>query len=73
MKTWVFLRYFVSGCSSSHVFSNVYSLIRLISERWFDKVYHLVVHNNLYILVYTFYQYLLHILMESFYEKRSIL
>ena len=73
MKTWVFLRYFVHGCSSSHVLSNVYSLIRLISKRWFDKVYHLVVHSNLYILVYTFYQYLLHILMEPFYEKRSIL
>ena len=42
LKTWVFLKYFVRGCSSSQVFSNVYTLIHLIFERWFDKMYNIV-------------------------------
>ena len=44
--------------SSSQIFSNVYLFIHLIFEN---------------ILIYFFNQYLLHILMESFYEKRPLL
>ena len=34
--------------SSSQVFSNVYLFIHLIFERQFDKIYNLVVYNNVY-------------------------